>query len=288
MWRWLWLGGAIDIRGDGQGVLREGLVRYIATQASENSFGSDVADVERLRQRSGYSVVARRDAPLSPVSPLDDFYYSAVANKGAMTWRLLEKRIGTNDFRAALISNSKDSELELSELRAAFAAEKPLVDYLFDGITDMNLMAGLPQAVGDTTKVALRNTGSFDATVNVTARSADGEVMSATATIRAESLGEINFKPRSKIVRVEVDSEKLYPQTDYSDDIAPRESTDSDLLLNVKRPFDKQDFAATEKAARQVLSNWPRYDDVRVLLARAASCGRGNGGSGEGISRGAC
>ncbi len=271
----LWLGGAIDIRGDGQGTLREGLVRYIATQALESSFGADVADVERLRQRSGYSVVARRDAPLSTVSPLDEFYYSTVANKGAMAWRLLEKRVGTNDFRAAVASNSKDGELELSELRAAFAAQKPLVDYLFDGITDMDLMAGLPQVTGDTTKVALRNTGTFDATVNVSARTADGEVVAAPATIRAGSFGEINFKPRAKIVRVEIDSEKLYPQTDYSNDIAPRESAESDVLLNVKRAFDKQDFAGAEKAARQVLSNWPRYDDVRVLLARSlAALGR--------------
>jgi tetratricopeptide (TPR) repeat protein len=139
----------------------------------------------------------------------------------------------------------------------------------------MDLMAGLPQVTGDTTKVALRNTGTFDATVNVSARTADGEVVAAPATVRAGSFGEINFKPRAKIVRVEIDSEKLYPQTDYSNDIAPRESAESDVLLNVKRAFDKQDFAGAEKVARQVLSNWPRYDDVRVLLARSlAALGR--------------
>jgi tetratricopeptide (TPR) repeat protein len=39
--------------------------------------------------------------------------------------------------------------------------------------------------------------------------------------------------------------------------------------LAVKRSFDKQDFAAAEKTARQVLADFPRHDDVRVLLGRS-------------------
>jgi tetratricopeptide (TPR) repeat protein len=69
--------------------------------------------------------------------------------------------------------------------------------------------------------------------------------------------------------RVEIDPDKLYPQTDYSDDVAPREATDSDLLLVVKRFFDKQEFANAERTARTVLRDFPRFDDVRILLARS-------------------
>jgi tetratricopeptide (TPR) repeat protein len=98
---------------------------------------------------------------------------------------------------------------------------------------------------------------------------ANGERMSAPATIRAASFGEIAFKTANKISRVEIDPEKFYPQTDYSDDVAPRESTENDLLLDVKRPFDKQEFANAEKVARVVLRDQPRFDDVRVLLGRS-------------------
>jgi tetratricopeptide (TPR) repeat protein len=93
--------------------------------------------------------------------------------------------------------------------------------------------------------------------------------MSASATVRSKSFGEVVFKSSSRIRRVEIDREKLYPQTDFSDDIAPRELTDSDPLLAVKRSFDKQDFANAEKTARQVLGDYPRFDDVRILLARS-------------------
>jgi tetratricopeptide (TPR) repeat protein len=115
----------------------------------------------------------------------------------------------------------------------------------------------------------LRNTGPIDVTVNVAGWAANGERMSAPTTIRAKSFGEISFKTANRPVKVEVDPEKFYPQSDYSDDIAPRESTDSDVLIAVKRAFDKQEFASAEKIAREVLRDQPRFDDVRVLLGRA-------------------
>jgi len=70
-------------------------------------------------------------------------------------------------------------------------------------------------------------------------------------------------------VLVEIDPEKYYPQTDYSIDVAPREFSESDPLLVVKRSFDKQDFVTSEKSARAVLSNVSNFDDARILLARS-------------------
>ncbi|MGH9818683.1 MAG: hypothetical protein ACRD43_00835, partial [Pyrinomonadaceae bacterium] len=43
----LFIGNAVAITGEGQGVLREGLPRYIATQFLESKYGKDVADIER-------------------------------------------------------------------------------------------------------------------------------------------------------------------------------------------------------------------------------------------------
>lgn len=265
----LWLGGSVTVGGDGYGAISEGLSRYLATQFLESKYGKDIADVERLRQRVSYAAVSKRDAPLSTVAPIDDYYFPEVANKGAMVWRILAKRVGQTEFSNALRSAMQDGNLSLAELRAAFATQKDLLDYLFDKVTDMDLMAGTPVAAGGETKVALRNTGAADVTVDLSATTSTGERLSTSTTIRAASFGEVAFKTPAKIVRVEIDSDKLYPQTDYSDDVAPRETTDSDPLLAAKRLFDKQDLPGAEAIAKAVLRDMPRFDDLRVLLARA-------------------
>ena len=265
----VWLGGSTLVNGEGYGVISEGLARYIATQFIESKYGKDVAEIERLRQRNSYAAVSKRDAPMSVVSPLDDFYYPEVANKGAMAWRILAKRIGAAEFANIIRSSSQDGELNLAELRAAFSAQKDVVDYLFDQVTDMNLLAGRRQKLGTETRVSVRNTGSIDATVDVVATTASGEKIVAPTSIRATSFGEVAFKTPQKIVRVEIDADKMYPQIDYSDDIAPQDSNESDPLLAVKRLFDKQDFAGAEATARSTLRDRPRFDDVRIFLARA-------------------
>ena len=265
----LWLGSATAITGDGSGVVREGLAKYISTQFLESKYGKDIADLERQRQRVAYASVSRRDAPLTTVSPLDDYYYPEVANKGAMAWRILARKVGTDTFFKNVRDAMQDGAISLSELRSSFTTEKALLDHLFDQITETNLLAGLPQVAGGETRVALRNAGPVDVTVNVTASMAGGQPMTAPKTIRANSFDEVIFKTANKINRVEIDPEKFYPQTDYSDDIAPRESTDNDLLLAVKRSFDKQEYANAERAAVTVIREMPRFDDVRVLLGRA-------------------
>ena len=265
----IWVGSSVRATGEGQGAILEGLPRFIATEFLESKYGKDVADVERMRHRTAYAAVSKRDAPLVQVSPLDDYYYGEVANKGSMIWRLIYRNLGKSEFSRNIRENSVDGSLSISELRSAFVAEKDLLDYLFDKTTDMNLLAGLPLAAGGESKVALRNTGPIDANVTVVATLSNGQKMEATAVIKPLSFGEVSFKTPNKVVRVEVDADKLYPQTEYSDDVAPRETTDTDLLLAVKRNFDKQDYTAAENTARTILASMPRNDDVRILLARS-------------------
>lgn len=276
----MFIGNAVTITGDGQGVLREGLPRFLATQFIESKYGREVADIERMRQRNAYAAVVSRDSPLSTVAPLDDFYYPEVANKGAMIWRLLSKKAGTDEFTNAFRSAAKDGQLDLADVRNSFASQKDFLDYAFDQVTDMNLLVGLPQVNGAETKVDLRNTGGIDATVTIVATTANGEKIPAPTTIKAKSFGEVSFKTPNKVVRVEIDTDKLYPQINYSDDVAPRETTESDLQLAVKRNFDKQDYVNAEKMARLVLRDYPRFDDVRILLARSLS-GKGNNSDAE-------
>ena len=265
----MWLGGSVKIDGDGNGAIREGLPRFIATQFLESKYGKEIADIERLRQRTTYAAIVKRETPLNLVSPLDDYYFTTNTNKGAMIWRLLSKKVGQDEFFNVIKANIKDGTLNLAKLREAFSSNKDFLDYAFDQATDMDLIVGLPQSNGADTKVALRNTGSIDASVEVTATATNGEKNKSSVTIAKQSFGEVVFKPTSKIVRVEVDADKIYPQLDYSDDVAPREFDESDLLLFTKKPFDKQDYFNAEKNARLVLRDNPRFDDVRVLLARS-------------------
>lgn len=264
----IWLGNAVALRGEGYGAIREGLARYIATQFIEKQFGKDVADAERLRQSIAYSAISKRDAPLNTASPLDDYYYAETANKGAMVWRLLAASMGQDALFAAIRSKMQGGSLTLADLRTVFPQQKATLDYLFDQVTDMNLLAGLPRIEAGETKVALRNLGGIDVTVNVLAITDKGEKLIAKAAIPAKSFGEAGFKTTSKIVRVEVDPEKIYPQVDYSDDVAPRDFQESDPIVIIKRDFDRQNYLAAEKSARTFLAVVPRYNEARMWLGR--------------------
>lgn len=263
------LGNAVTVRGEGYGAIREGLANFIATQFLEKQYGKDAGDIEQLRQRTAYAAVAQRAAPLNAASPIDDFYFAASSGKGAMIWRLLARTVGEREFWNVMRSQMQGGTLTLANLRAAFPAQKSLLDYEFDNATTMNLLAGLPQQNGAETKIALRNLGAIDAAVTVAATTDKGEKLTAQVKVPASSFAEASFKTASKIVRAEIDAEKLYPQSDFSDDVAPREFTDSDAILAVKRAFDKQDFAVAEKNARTTLVNFPHFDDARTWLARA-------------------
>lgn len=269
----LWIGAQTPIRGEAVGVLREGLPRYLATIFIEKQFGRDAAQAELLRQRTAYASVAKRDAPLSHSSPLDDTYYNSVPNKSAMVWRLVERRLGREAFMRAILQASQNG-LSLNTLRtrlaeqggAAFAA---MLDQELDQPTDLNLMIGVPQQRAGEWVAALRNMGSFEATVNVTAVTDRGEQLKVETTVPAQNFGEAVFKTTAKIVRVEIDPDKLYPQLDYADDIIPRNRDVGDLTVEARRLLGVQDFAGTERAAREILAASPQVQEARILLARA-------------------
>jgi len=262
----IWIGNAKLVRGEGYGAIREGLSLFVATQFLEKQYGKDTADIERLRQRTAYTSIARRDAPLYLMSPLDGAYFSSVANKGAMVWRVMTKQMSADQFFSYVRSQDPFTVLGL---RTTFSNNYAVIDYWEQHATDTDLMAGLPVASGGTTKVILRNTGGFAVHVNVAAYTDKGEKLTTAVSIPEKGFAEAEFKTTSRIVRTEVDSDKLYPQLDYSNDVAPRESDESDPLLVIKRAFDKQDFAAAEKAASDTLKNMPRFDETRTWFGRA-------------------
>lgn len=264
----VWFGNIFKVKENGYGVIREGLARYMATQFIEKKYGKGVANTQRLRQRISYSTISRRDAPLSAVSLIDDYYFTVTANKGSMIWRYLLKRFGQAVY-ATIRSLAADGILNLTEIRLAFSNEKEYLDYMLDKATEMNLMIGLPQRKGNRTISALRNLSEVLASVNVVGITDSGKKIVTKSIIPAKGFGQAFFNTTDEIVGVEVDSEKIYPQTDYSDDTAPRKIDDNDALLFIKREFDRQKFGIAEKNARTVLQSYSNFDDAKTLLGRS-------------------
>ncbi len=275
----LWVGGVAPVRGEGFGVLREGLIRFLATLFLEKQFGKEIADAERARERVIYSTIAKRDAPLSRTLPLDPTYYNSTANKGAMVWRLVERALGrdalTTMLRAAIQKGAGETEgLTLAALRAAIVERggeglKSLLDQELDQPTDMDLVIGLPQQRGNQWVAALRNSGPIDASVTVVGTTATGERLNVQVNIPARNFGEAVFNTQSRPVRVEVDPDKFYPQLDYSNDVTPRALQVEDPLAEATAKFVKQDYAGAETGAREMLASSPRMQEARVLLARS-------------------
>lgn len=274
----LWIGGATPVRGEGHGVVREALARFIATQFIEKQFGADAAEDERARQRLAYESIAKRDAPLARMTPLDATYFNSISNKGAMVWRLVDHVMGRDAFatalRGLLLSGQSDQEgLNLARARAVFAerggpAVKTLLDAELDQATDMDLMAGLPRQENGQWVAALRNLGSSEVTVNVIAKTDSGQQVTVLGTIPAHDFAQVVFKSAARIVRVEVDPEKLYPQLDYENDIAPRQVEISSSLAEVTRLFGAQEYARAEALARDLLAAAPRMQEARIVFAR--------------------
>ena len=275
----LWIGGQASVRGEGSGVIREGLSRYLAALFLEKQFGREASDAELLRERTAYATVAKRDVPLSRSTPLDDTYFSGVPNKSAMVWRLVERRVGRDallgTLRSLLQNVSTDSSgVSLTALRSAVSslgddALKKIFDYELDQPTEMDLMVGIPQQRGGEWVAALRNLGSIDAPVTVTATTDRGEQIRIETNVPAQNFADAVFKTAAKIVRVEVDPDKLYPQLDYANDVAPRVRDVGDAMAEASRFFGAQDFGRAEAVAREIMAAAPRMQEARILLARA-------------------
>src|SRR5207249_9247012 len=122
----LWIGADTPVRGEGQGVLREGLARFFANLFIEKQFGADAAEAERGRERVAYAAIAKHDGPLSRSTAFDATYLNSVANKGAMVWRLADHILGRDAFistvKNLLTGGKTDADgLTLVSARAAFA-----------------------------------------------------------------------------------------------------------------------------------------------------------------------
>jgi Tfp pilus assembly protein PilF len=169
---------------------------------------------------------------------------------------------------------SKGSDFTLSALRRDLVEKggdtiSILLAQQFDAVTDLDLMIGLPVQRGGEWVSALRNDGSGEVTVTVTATTDRGEQLPIEVNVLAHSFGEARFKTNSRVVRTEVDPEKYYPQTDYTNDVMPRARAVSDTLAEASRLLGAQDFVKAESASRELLNSAPRLQEARIILARS-------------------
>jgi tetratricopeptide (TPR) repeat protein len=87
--------------------------------------------------------------------------------------------------------------------------------------------------------------------------------------VPARNFGEAVFKTTAKLVRVEIDPDKLYPQLDYANDSSPRERDVQEGLAEAARLFGAQDYVKAETIAREILAAIPNLQEARIILARA-------------------
>jgi hypothetical protein len=281
-----WLGGKTKLRGRGLGALQDGFPAYLAGLYFESRFGADAAREYWTRRAQAYApmAAARIDAILIAQSPVDPDYGVSMPNKGAMVFRLLERRIGrerTLDTVKKLCADGADASLEKFRSLAGAASDATLASFFkqwFDELSEPDFIVGVPQKneSGGWT-CALRNLGTGDAEVPVIATTDKGETLQATTAIPSKGYSQVEFKTAANIVRVEVDPEKLYPQTrfpldpnskQFDNDARPERPFYYTLFLEAEKLIGKRKFAEAEVKLRECVAQSPNFALGRAMLAR--------------------
>lgn len=305
----MWIDGQVLLRGRGAGMLRDALPIYLVAQYLGDRFGLPQRDAAFERFRRAYATIARNDAPLLTQSQLDRNYTTSVYNKGALVWRMIERTFGVPAFETAMrssFSRSKADALSLAGWRASqqgqqgrggaqqhplcqlsrcanfkdnlisAGADRKLVNELFNNWIDTvalpDFAVGQPQNTANGIESTVANFGSGDFTVEVVATNDKGEKIPRTVAVNAGAYSSVNFPAGASIKTIEVDPDKIYLQGDYSNDVFPRQPSQSEAFGQANLAFSKNDFATAEAKAREGLaatSNSSGAPTLRALLGRA-------------------
>lgn len=298
-----WIDGQVLLRGRGIGMLRDALPVYVAAQYIGERFGADQRTEAFDRYRGAYSIVARNDAPLLNSSQLDRNYTSSVYNKGALVWRMIEKQIGRQNLEKVLkasLSRRNVDALSLSgwyvpaqsgrepqvhplcslsrcanfkDLLLSSGADRRLINEIFsnwiEGVVLPDFAIGQPQTTAGGIESTITNFGSGEVTVEVVATTDKGEKLTRSVTIKAGEYGSVSFPSGTKITMIEADPDKLYLQSDYSNDVFPRRPSESEAFGQANLAFSKNDFVTAEVKAREGLKETPNAPTLQALLGRA-------------------
>jgi tetratricopeptide (TPR) repeat protein len=214
----------------------------------------------------------------------------------------MEKQVGQQTFDKVVrdsLSRTTTDVLSLSawksplcnlsrcvNLRATFYvnnADRKIVDEIFsnwiDGIaidssgTLTNVLPdfaiGQPQATATNVESTVANFGTGDVTVEIIATTDKGEKLKQYVTVKASEYSAAVFPAGTKIAKIEADPDKLYLQSDYSNDTYPRKTTESESFGEANVAYSKNDFVTAESKARDALKVNPDSPTLQALLGRA-------------------
>jgi hypothetical protein len=290
-----WVDGRVLLRGRGTWMLRDGLPVYLAAEYLGARFGEAQRAEAFERYRRAYEPVARgQDAALLMQNPLDRNYVTSVFNKGALVWRVIEKKLGAENFKQ-LVRRSLDRQrtdvLTLSDwrnplcgaarcasfknelLNATAQPEREAMQSVFaqwvETVVLPDFAVGQPQPAAGGLESAVVNFGDGEFTVDVIATTESGEKISRTVALKGGEYGSLTFPAGTKLARIEVDPEKIYIQKDYNNDVYPRPAAAGSLYGQASLAFGKGEFAAAEAKAREALAAEPNTPTLQSLLGRA-------------------
>jgi tetratricopeptide (TPR) repeat protein len=225
-------------------------------------------------------------------SPLDRNYTTSIYNKGALIWRLLEKKIGKNNFDTlirSLLDRQRVDVLSLNEWRSplcglsrcanlkgqllASTSDRAAVNELFaqwvEAVVLPDFAIGQPQTSAAGVESTIVNFGTGDFTVDVVAVTESGEKINRTATVKGGEYGVITFPAGTRLKGIEVDPDKLYVQKDYANDVYPRLAASADSFGQANLALSKGEFPVAEAKAREALGADPDSPTLQALLGRA-------------------
>jgi tetratricopeptide (TPR) repeat protein len=143
-------------------------------------------------------------------------------------------------------------------------ADRKLVNDLFNNwietVTLPDFAIGKPQNTANGVESTVANFGSRerddlagDFPVEVVATTG-GEKIQKTVTVKAGEYGSVNFPAGIDIKTIEIDPDKIFLQSEYSNDVFPRRSSQSEAFGQANLAFSKNDFATAEAKAREGLA----------------------------------
>lgn len=270
------IGGEIAPRGRGWPVMQDALPIYLAGLYFEQRYGAQAGREFFARRSRAYAPIAaaKTDGPLLSANPLDTQYASTMFNKGPLMLRIIEVQLGREKFLGILkeLLGSGKKRIQFDEFRRlTTAANKDLTvfyDQWFDKIVEPDFIIGVPIAEGGVQKCALRNLGTGNVQVTVVAVTEKGDRLTEKALMQSQALSEVVFKTSDKIASVEIDPDKLYPQTNYDNDTRPQVASPFTLFKEANAHFTRKEYTQAEAKLRDAAAREPVNAVTRTLLAR--------------------
>lgn len=270
------IGGEIAPRGRGWTVMQDALPVYLAGLYFEKRFGAVGGQEFFARRLRAYAPTAatKNDGALLGISPIDNSYSTSMFNKAPLMFRIIEQQLGKDKLILLIkdLLNSKNRQIRFDDFRkVATTANKDLelfFDQWFEKIIDPDFIIGVPVATDGGQVCALRNLGTGSVQVKALAITEKGEKLTQTVLLPSQGRSEAIFKTTEKIISVEVDPDKLYPQTNFDNDSRPVITSAITLFKDANILFNRRSFSEAEAKIKEALQREPNNIVLRTLFAR--------------------